>query len=84
MRIELFGDEIERMMTLHPVTGEVVTEDQELYVFPATHYVAGPERMERAIRGSRSSWPTDWPSSSGRASCWRRSGCGCGPRTTSR
>jgi len=51
VRVEFFGDEIERMMTLHPVTGEVVTEDQELYVFPATHYVAGPERMERAIGG---------------------------------
>ncbi len=51
VRIELFGDEIERLMTLHPVTGEVVTEDQELYIFPATHYVAGPERMERAVAG---------------------------------
>src|SRR6476620_10497464 len=51
VRIEFFGDEIERLMTLHAVTGEVLTEDQELYVFPATHYVAGPERMERAIRG---------------------------------
>ena len=51
IRVEFFGDEIERMMTLHPVTGEVITEDQELYVFPATHYVAGPERMERAING---------------------------------
>ena len=51
VRIEFFGDEIERLMTLHPVTGEVVTEDSELHIFPATHYVAGPERMERAIRG---------------------------------
>lgn len=51
IRIEFFGDEIERMMTLHAVTGEVLTEDEELYVFPATHYVAGPERMERAIKG---------------------------------
>ncbi len=51
VRVELFGDEIERLMTLHPITGEVVTEDDELYIFPATHYVAGPERMERAIRG---------------------------------
>ncbi|MCD4534942.1 excinuclease ABC subunit UvrB [Nocardioides sp. cx-169] len=51
VRIEFFGDEIERLMTLHAVTGEVLTEDNELYVFPATHYVAGPERMERAIRG---------------------------------
>jgi excinuclease ABC subunit B len=51
VRIEMFGDEIERLMTLHPVTGEVLTEDTELYVFPASHYVAGPERMERAIAG---------------------------------
>jgi excinuclease ABC subunit B len=51
VRIEMFGDEIERLMTLHPLTGEIVTEDEELYVFPATHYVAGPERMERAITG---------------------------------
>src|ERR687898_805300 len=51
VRVEFFGDEIERLMTLHAVTGEVLTDDQELYVFPATHYVAGPERMERAIRG---------------------------------
>ncbi len=50
VRVEMFGDEIERLMTLHPVTGEVLTEDQELHVFPATHYVAGPERMNRAIR----------------------------------
>lgn len=51
VRVEFFGDEVERLMTLHPITGEVITEDQELYVFPATHYVAGPERMERAIKG---------------------------------
>jgi len=49
VRIEMFGDEVERLMTLHPVTGEVVTEDDELRIFPASHYVAGPERMERAI-----------------------------------
>ena len=51
VRVEMFGDEIERLMTLHPVTGEILTDDQEMYVFPATHYVAGPERMERAIAG---------------------------------
>ena len=49
VRIEMFGDEIERLMSLHPVTGEILTEDQEIYVFPATHYVAGPERMDRAV-----------------------------------
>ncbi|MGI5351618.1 excinuclease ABC subunit UvrB [Streptomyces sp. CA-250714] len=49
VRIEMFGDEIEALSTLHPLTGEVISDDQELYVFPASHYVAGPERMERAI-----------------------------------
>ncbi|NGO70780.1 excinuclease ABC subunit UvrB [Streptomyces boncukensis] len=49
VRIEMFGDEIEALSTLHPITGEVISDDQELYVFPASHYVAGPERMERAI-----------------------------------
>jgi len=51
VRIEMFGDEIEALSTLHPLTGEVISDDQELYVFPASHYVAGPERMERAISG---------------------------------
>ncbi|HEY9524858.1 MAG TPA: excinuclease ABC subunit UvrB [Thermopolyspora sp.] len=50
VRIEMFGDEIEKLATLHPLTGEVITEDDELYIFPASHYVAGPERMERAVR----------------------------------
>ncbi|MDP4803403.1 MAG: excinuclease ABC subunit UvrB [Candidatus Nanopelagicales bacterium] len=50
VRIEMFGDEIDRLMTLHPVTGEIITDDKEIYVFPATHYVAGPERMERATK----------------------------------
>src|SRR6058998_47356 len=54
VRVEFFGDEVERLMALHPVTGEVISEDDELYVFPATHYVAGPQRMERAIAGIES------------------------------
>ncbi|HET7414731.1 MAG TPA: excinuclease ABC subunit UvrB [Arthrobacter sp.] len=49
LRIEFFGDEIENIYTLHPLTGEVVREETEMYVFPASHYVAGPERMNRAI-----------------------------------
>lgn len=49
LRIEFFGDEIENIYTLHPVTGEVIREETEMYVFPASHYVAGPERMGRAI-----------------------------------
>jgi excinuclease ABC subunit B len=49
VRIEFFGDEIDRLYTLHPLTGEIMREEAEMYVFPATHYVAGPQRMERAI-----------------------------------
>jgi len=51
VRAEMFGDEVERLYYLHPLTGEVVREVEEVFVFPATHYVAGPERMERAVRG---------------------------------
>ncbi|WP_030811179.1 excinuclease ABC subunit UvrB [Streptomyces sp. NRRL S-337] len=51
VRIEMFGDEIEALSTLHPLTGEVISDDQQLYIFPASHYIAGPERMERAIAG---------------------------------
>ena len=51
VRVELFGDEIEALTTLHPLTGEIVSQDTEVYVFPASHYIAGPERMDRAIRG---------------------------------
>ncbi|MEN9351970.1 MAG: hypothetical protein RL455_911 [Actinomycetota bacterium] len=49
LRIEMFGDEIEKIMTLHPLTGEIVRDENEMYVFPATHYAAGPETMQRAI-----------------------------------
>ncbi|MGV3149290.1 excinuclease ABC subunit UvrB [Rothia nasimurium] len=49
IRIEFFGDEIEAIYTLHPLTGDVIREETEMYVFPASHYVAGAERMARAI-----------------------------------
>lgn len=51
VRIEMFGDEIEALYTLHPLTGEIISQDESVHVFPASHYVAGPERMERAITG---------------------------------
>jgi excinuclease ABC subunit B len=50
IRIEFFGDEIERLSYLHPLTGDELRQADELLIFPATHYAAGPERMERAIR----------------------------------
>jgi excinuclease ABC subunit B len=51
VRVEMFGDEVEKLYYLHPLTGEVVREADQLLIFPATHYTAGPERMERALRG---------------------------------
>jgi excinuclease ABC subunit B len=51
LRIELFGDEIERITRVDPVTGELLNEVNDVVVFPATHYVAGTERMQRAIEG---------------------------------
>jgi len=50
IRIELFGDEIERITHLHPLTGEIIDEVDEVFIFPATHYSAGPETMKRAIK----------------------------------
>lgn len=49
IRIEMFGDEIERLTTLNPLTGEIVSDVNEVFIFPATHYSAGPETMKRAI-----------------------------------
>ena len=49
VRIEMFGDEIEKIMTLNPLTGEIVRDEDEIYIFPATHYAAGPETMKRAM-----------------------------------
>ncbi|GAA2614018.1 excinuclease ABC subunit UvrB [Dactylosporangium fulvum] len=49
IRIEFFGDEIERLAYLHPLTGDEIRQADSLLIFPATHYAAGPERMERAI-----------------------------------
>lgn len=49
IRIEMFGDEIDRILTLHPITGEVISDDDELLIFPATHYVASTERTNKAM-----------------------------------
>jgi len=51
VRISLFGDEVERITRVNLMTGETLEEMQDLVVFPATHYTAGEERMESAIKG---------------------------------
>ncbi len=53
VRIELFGDEIDTLQVLHPITGDVIRDVDHVYLFPASHYVAGEERMKRAIASIR-------------------------------
>lgn len=50
VRVEFFGDEIDALYYIHPLTGDFIREVEELRIFPATHYVAGPDRMERAMK----------------------------------
>ena len=49
VRVEFFGDEIDALYYIHPLTGNVLQQVEEIRIFPATHYVAGPQRLERAI-----------------------------------
>ncbi|MEV0647185.1 excinuclease ABC subunit UvrB [Phytomonospora sp. NPDC050363] len=49
IRIEMFGDEVDKLYYLHPLTGEVVRETDRVLIFPGSHYVTSPERMEKAI-----------------------------------
>lgn len=49
VRIEFFGDDIDGLYYIHPLTGDVIEQVNEVRIFPATHYVAGPERMARAV-----------------------------------
>ncbi|WP_297004997.1 excinuclease ABC subunit UvrB [uncultured Corynebacterium sp.] len=53
VRVEFFGDEVDSLFYIHPLTGDVVREVEEIRIFPATHYVAGPERMEKAMEDIR-------------------------------
>ena len=53
VRVEFFGDDVDALYYIHPLTGDVIREVDELRIFPATHYVAGPERMEKAMQAIR-------------------------------
>jgi hypothetical protein len=62
IRIEFFGDEMENIYTLHPLTGEVIRDEEEMYVFPASHYVAGPRSgWTRAIKSIEDELAAGWP-----------------------
>ena len=84
VRMELFGDEVERLTRFDVLTGEILGELDEIAIFPATHYVAGDERSAGRSPRSRRSWVSASASSKEPASCSRPSGSGCGPSTTSR
>ena len=85
VRIELFGDDVERISRIDTVTGEHLGEIDDLTIFPATHYVTGDERMRRrSPRIEKSSCRSAWRSSRRRASCSRPSACACARSTTSR
>ena len=84
LRIEFFGDEIERVMTLHPLTGEMISEDSSSTSSPRRTTSPAPSGWKARSSASSSSAPTGWPNWSARASFSRLSGCGCGPPTTSR
>ena len=49
VRVEFFGDEVDSLYYIHPLTGDVISQEDEVRIFPATHYVATDERMEKAI-----------------------------------
>ena len=50
VRIELFGDEVERILELDPITGEVLAENEEIMIYPASHFVTSKKKLKRAIK----------------------------------
>jgi excinuclease ABC subunit B len=84
VRVEFFGDEIERLMTLHPLSGRSSPRTRSFTSSPPATTSPGRSAWSARSPGSRPSWPTGSRSSSVAGTCWRRSGCGCAPPTTSR
>lgn len=82
IRVEFFGDEIEAIYTLHPLTGEVIREEEEMYVFPQATTLPARSAWRRLLPPLRMSCASACRPSSPRASCWRRSVCVCAPPTT--
>ena len=83
VRVEFWGDEIERIVELDPLTGEVLAERDRLDIYPAKHFVTSAEKLQAGHRGHRGrSWRSGWPSCEPRARCWRRRGWSSAPTTT--
>src|SRR5690606_5038795 len=49
VRVSFFGDEIENLSEIHPVTGKIIHKTDNISIYPATHYVTSPDRMEQAF-----------------------------------
>jgi excinuclease ABC subunit B len=84
VRIELFGDEIETISIVDPLTGERVRTQEELEIFPATHYATPDDKLRAAIGRIETELQASYSCSSASRSCSRPNGCACAPSTTSR
>ena len=83
IRVQMFGDEIERILAIDPLTGEIIEELDKLVLFPASHYVVSEERMVRAIAQIEEELADRLRELERVAtSSWRPSGSGCGRCTT--
>ena len=71
-RIEMWGDEIEKLTAIDPLTGEESQQLQEIYIYPAKHFVLPPERIEHAPRRFSTNWTSDWNNFAAKASCSKR------------
>ena len=84
VRVELFGDEVEQIVIVDPLTGERIETIGELTMWPATHYVASEERMRQAIIRIEKELTERLAWFEREASTSRPSACACAPSTTSR
>ena len=81
IRIELFGDEVDRIIELDPITGEVLGELDTLTIYPATHFITPEDKMKRAIAALKRSWRSVSRNCAPRVCCWRLSVWNSGPGT---
>ena len=83
IRIEFFGDEVDRILEIDPITGEVLGERETLHIYPASHYVTPEEKLKRALAVHRAgAGGAAGRAAPGRGSCWRPSAWSSGPATT--
>ena len=82
IRIEMFGDEIDSLAVLHPLTGDVINQVDHTYLFPASHYVAGEERMKKAIASIEEELDDRLAWFRGQNKLSRSNACGCAPPST--